>query len=222
MMLTLAFIGHQSDEGVEESLSISIPRCIGKATSSVFLYNLAILIFPICHSFYWVLRHTLGPIVRPEDSIMVHKMVAWTMTMIVFVHGASQWIFYGQLSSQHQLGIKGFAVLNFSTGVGWSGHAMLLILLLKLMSTSLLSRVPDLRVTLQCRSLFFVLFFVLAATHGAFHVPDLSLSAFTSGSDLFWKLWIAGALVYLIEKIIMVLRSKPKVRYSLGHIATYL
>ena len=214
LMFTLILFSHQLDQNVpNNALSVSIPYAISKAAGTALHINLVVLLLPVCHSLRWILRNTLGRIGKLEDSKTAHNIAACSILVFSLAHAGSKWAVFAQLSIRDGLGTEGFALVNFATGVGWSGHAMLIGLVLMLASTVFRSKISWAHHLLRCENSFRATFFALWATHEAFCIPDWSLHSFAVGSVVFWKFWIAGAMIYLMERMLLLgLRSKQKVR----------
>ena len=210
-IFTLALLAHGLDKRTNDGLSISIPYAVSKAAGTALHINLIILMLLNCQSLLWAFRKTIGRFAKVGDSRTAQNLNYDSMLAFALIHMGSQWATSAQLSIRHGLGIKGFALYNFAAGVGWSGHAMVHMLTLMVLFTTLLNKMSRDWLISWGENVFSVAFLCLWAAHEAFCIPDWSLQSFVSGSDRFWMYWIAGAIVYLVERIVLGMRSKQKV-----------
>ena len=211
-IFSLALLSHQLDNHNNDVPSINIPYVISKAAGTALHINLILLMSLNCHFLLWLFRNTFGRFSRLGDSRTAQNLNYNSMLAFATIHMGSQWAIFAQLSVRHGLGLKGFALSTFVAGVGWSGHIMFHMLILKVAFTALLSRATGPWLMAWGENAFSVTFLALWAAHEAFCVPDRNLDSFTTGSDVFWKFWIAGAMVYMVERIVLGVRSKHKVR----------
>lgn len=213
-MFILIFLTHQPDQSLPNSaLSLSTPYALSKAAGIALHINLIVLLLPNCSSLRWIIRKTVGRLTKLKYEATTQLIVASSLLVFALVHAGGRWAIFAQLSIQESLGPKGFALLNFGTGVGWSGHAMLVVLALIITTAGLRPKASVYPCILRCQNTFRGLFLGLWAAHEAFCVPGWSFNTFATGSDVFWRFWVAGAVVYTVERMLLIgLRSTQKVR----------
>ena len=203
-MFTFIFLGQHIDQGLPDNdLGLSIPYSLSKAACIALHVNLVVLVLTPCQSLRWVIRNTVGRLTRLEDPSKTYHFVLSYLLLLALIHAGSQWAMLAQLSVQHDLGTRGFALFSFATGVGWSGHTALILLGLLVTIAASRSKTSWLSYISKCEKSFQALFFVLWAAHEAFYVPSWTFNSFATSMDVFWYFWIVGAVLYAVEKIVL-------------------
>ena len=134
-------------------------------------------------------------------------VVAWSIVFFTIVHTVAHWNNFAQLAAKNKLGFKGFLRANFTTGPGWSGYVMLLILTLMVVTSTEKPRRQNFERFWTVHHLFIV-FFVFWSIHGAFCMIKPDSPPFCNGIGVFWQFWIYGAVVYLIERVLREVRGR--------------
>lgn len=212
-IFTFIFLSQHIDQGLPgNDLGLSIPYTLSKAACIALHVNLVVLVLTPCQSLQWVIRNTVGRLTKLGDHSRIYHFVLFYLLLLALIHAGCQWAMLAQLSFQHNLGAKGFALFSFAAGVGWSGHTALIVLGLLVAIAASRSKTSWLPHIARCEKSFQALFFVLWAAHEAFYVPSWTSNTFTTGSDVFWYFWIAGAVLYAVERVSLFgMRTTQKV-----------
>lgn len=125
----------------------------------------------------------------------------------------AHWIGFAQLASKNGQGPKGFFLRSFATGPGWSGHIMLLLLMLIAITSIEWARVFKWHHFWSTHHLF-ILFFITWSIHGTFSQANSEKSLSWTEAANFWQYWLCGGLIYLVERISREVREKHKTRIS--------
>jgi predicted ferric reductase len=134
-------------------------------------------------------------------------VVAYSLVFFTWVHTIAHWNNFAQLATKNNLGVKGFLLANFATGPGWSGYVMLFALMAMLFTSIEKPRRANYERFWSVHHLFIV-FFAFWSIHGAFCMIKPDSAPFCSGIGVFWKFWMYGGFVYLIERILREVRGR--------------
>jgi len=157
-----------------------------------------------------MLRRTpLNGIIQFDKNITFHKLTAWSIVFFTWVHTISHWNNFARLAAAQKLGFKGFLLLNFATGPGWSGYIMLFSLMAIAVTAIEKPRRANFERFWYTHHLF-VVFFVFWSIHGAFCMIKPDFAPFCSGIGVFWEFWMYGAFLYLAERIAREVRGRHK------------
>ena len=133
--------------------------------------------------------------------------MAWSIVFFTTIHTISHWNNFAQLAAHNGLGFKGFLLINFGTGPGWSGYIMLASLAAIVVTSTNKLRDANHDRFWSTHHLFIV-FFVFWSVHGAFCMIKPDLPPFCSNISVFWQFWIYGGVVYLVERILREIRGR--------------
>ena len=193
--------------------AVDVAHVVSKASGLMLHLDVAVILFPICHNVVHLLRQTfLARILHPDSRIFVHKLVGWSIVFFAWVHIAMQWTLSVWLARNEKRGIKGFAINNFATGIGWTGHIMLLLLMLIAMTSFDIARKDNFLRAWAVHQLF-IPFYALWCVHEVFVFQRTGMSPWTSNGS-FWQYWIFGGLAYLVETIMTEVRGSKKLFVS--------
>jgi NADPH oxidase 2 len=134
-------------------------------------------------------------------------VVAYSLVFFTWVHTVAHWNNFAQLAAKNNLGIKGFLLANFTTGPGWSGYVMLFTLMAMLFTSIEKPRRANYERFWSVHHLFIV-FFGFWSIHGAFCMIKPDSAPFCGGIGVFWKFWMYGGFVYLIERVLREVRGR--------------
>ena len=201
---------HLKDNLITARATFGITYSIAKAAALVLHLDIAILIFPVCRTLISLARQTpLNGVIQFDKNIAFHKMVAWSIVFFTWVHTIAHWNNFAQLSAKSNQGFKGFILLNFATGPGWSGYIMLTALMLIVATSIEKSRRANFELFWSTHHLFIV-FFLFWSVHGAFCMIKTDVAPSYFGKGLFWQFWMYGGLIYLIERIMREVRGRHR------------
>ena len=209
LILSLAFFGQPIILFPEASLSINVLYAVSKAAGTTISINAAILLLVNCQSIVWLLRKTFGDVFNATRPVLMAMMI-FSLTHI------GTYLVVPVLLSTDDGSKDNWKALTLATlmsGVGWSGLIMLLLLCSAVSVTAIMALVKaPAWLASWCLSAIILGLFLLVAAHGAFHVPKWSDgSSMVSGSDTFWRFALVGAVIILIETVVLKCRSQGKV-----------
>lgn len=136
-------------------------------------------------------------------------MTAWSIVFFSWLHTIAHWNNFAQFAAKQKLGFKGFALVNFATGPGWSGYIMLIILMAIVATAIEKPRRANFERFWYTHHLF-TLFFIFWSVHGAFCMIKPDFEPYCAGTGVFWQYWLLGGLAYLGERIAREVRGKHK------------
>lgn len=194
--------------GARAIFGITFP--IARSAALVLHVDVALILFPVCRNLISILRRTpLNGIVQFDKNITFHKLTAWSIVFFTWVHTIAHWNNFGRLAAAQKLGFKGFLLINFATGPGWSGYVMLFSLMAIVFTAIEKPRRANFERFWYTHHLF-VVFFVFWSIHGAFCMIKPDFAPFCAGIGVFWEYWMYGAFLYLAERIAREVRGRHK------------
>lgn len=194
--------------GARSTFGLTYP--IARSAALVLHVDIALILFPVCRNLISILRQTpLNGIIQFDKNITFHKLTAWSIVFFTWVHTISHWNNFARLAAAQKLGFKGFLLINFTTGPGWSGYIMLFSLMAIVVTAIGKPRRANFERFWYTHHLF-VVFFVFWSIHGAFCMIKPDFAPFCSGIGVFWEYWMYGAFLYLAERIAREVRGRHK------------
>lgn len=194
--------------GARSTFGLTYP--IARSAALVLHVDIALILFPVCRNLISMLRRTpLNGIIQFDKNITFHKLTAWSIVFFTWVHTISHWNNFARLAAAQKLGFKGFLLINFTTGPGWSGYVMLFSLMAIAVTAIEKPRRANFERFWYTHHLF-VVFFVFWSIHGAFCMIKPDFAPFCSGIGVFWEYWMYGAFLYLAERIAREVRGRHK------------
>ena len=142
-----------------------------------------------------------------DSKTSLQKLTAWSMVYFAGMHTIAHICNFAYLAAKESQGLKGFLLLNFATGPGWSGYLMLaLLMLMAVTSLEAFRRVDFKRFWFTHH--FFLVFFVLWSIHGTFCMVKADIPSACAGLGPFWQYWVYGGVFYLIDRILREWRGR--------------
>lgn len=211
MIFTCGFLNyHLKDNLTDARATFGITYSIARAAALVLHVDIALLLFPICRTLISLLRQTpLNGIIQFDKNITFHKLIAYSIVFFTWIHTIAHWNNFAQLAAKQSLGFIGFLKINFTTGPGWTGYTMLFALMAILVTSLDRPRRANYERFWSMHHLFIV-FFLFWSIHGAFCMIKVDMAPFCSGTGVFWKYWMYGGFVYLLERIVREIRGTHK------------
>ena len=211
MVFAFGFLNYDLKDnltGARSTFGITYP--IARASALVLHFDIALILFPVCRTLISLARQTpLNGIIQFDKNIAFHKLVAYSLVFFTWVHTISHWNNFAQLAIKNGLGFKGWLLINFTTGPGWSGYVMLFALM-AIFATSLeRPRLANYERFWSVHHLFIILF-GFWSIHGAFCMIKPDAPPLCAGIGVFWKFWMYGGGVYLIERVSREIRGRHK------------
>ena len=133
------------------------------------------------------------------------------MSLFIFswIHTIAHGVNFGQFTAKNDLGAAGFFLLSLQSGPGWSGYAMLIALTAMVATSVEKPRRANYERFWSVHHLFIV-FFVFFSVHGAFCMIKPDFEPFCAEAGNFWMYWIAGGVIYLLERVAREWRGRHR------------
>ncbi|GAA5830999.1 hypothetical protein JCM11251_005105 [Rhodosporidiobolus azoricus] len=195
---------------------LGVTYTIARASALVLHVDVAVILLPVCRNFISLLRRgPLNGIIPFEKSVAFHKAVAWTMVFFTTVHIVAHlfnaWYIGMQATSSIGDRFVIFLEVNFTTGPGVTGWLM----------TAFLAIIAFFAIEKRRRKHYerfwfshhlFVPFFVCWQLHGMFCLikPDRPPFCDSRQIGVFWKYWLVGGLLYIMERVLREVRSRHR------------
>ncbi|MCJ1250427.1 hypothetical protein MMC30_007655 [Trapelia coarctata] len=215
MVFTFGFLNYfLKDNLTTARATFGITYSVARAAALVLHFDVALIIFPVCRTLISLLRQTpLNGIIQFDKNISFHKLVAYSIVFFTWLHTTAHWNNFAQLAAKANLGFKGFLLLNFMTGPGWSGYIMLgALMAMVVTSMNRFKRVNFERFWYTHH--LFIVFFVFWSVHGAFCMIKTDAQPFCFGTGVFYQYWMWGGFVYLAERVMREVRGRHKTYIS--------
>lgn len=204
----LAFFNYFYSDNFEKlraKVGVTLP--IARGSALVLHVDAGVVLLPVCRTLISWLRSTpLNRIVPFDKSITFHKAIAWSIVFFSLVHTIAHYINFYKLS---KLGEQSFWYLMFVSGPGWTGHIMLLALLVMVVTALPSVRMKKFEVFWYYHHLFLVFFFFFSF-HGAFCLLTPDRPPYCKDISSFWKYWVSSGFIYLCERIAREWRANQK------------
>ena len=211
--ISLAFLSFYSREkSTSLTMTAAITRALAKALTPMLHLDLALVLLPVCNPVISLFRKVFGRQVTAESCTRVHELIMWSMAALSITHATSHWISFEHFVKTKGLGNEVLLRVGFTTGVGWSGHVLLLTLLSLSIASLISKKLPRFLTRFKYGTTYWIPFFLLWSVHESYRLPIKDLSGqSTSTFNAFWSYWIVGASVYLIETVFTTMRPRHKV-----------
>ncbi|OLY83831.1 Superoxide-generating NADPH oxidase heavy chain subunit A [Smittium mucronatum] len=182
-------------------------------TSALLIHvNVAVVMLPICRSLLTLLRSTrLSQILSFDLNIKFHKFVGWTIVVFSIIHALGHYrnyyiLAYDSASDSGRSVAAQFFWLLLVSGPSWTGHIMLICLLLIAIPATDSSRKSNFNRFYYLHHLFAV-FFLLFSIHGAFCLLKPSSPPYCTRGAAFYKYYLFTGFIYLVERVRRELRG---------------
>ncbi|KAI9682751.1 MAG: hypothetical protein M1829_006739 [Trizodia sp. TS-e1964] len=209
MIFAFGFMNYQLKDsltGARSTFGFTYP--VARAAALVLHFDVAIVLFPVCRTLISLLRQTpLNGIIQFDKNITFHKLVAWSLVFFSWAHTIAHWVNFARLASKTNQGLRGFLLLNFGSGPGWTGY----IMLISLTAMAFTSREKPRRASFEkfwYTHHLFLLFFVFWSLHGTFCMIKPDAAPFCNGIGVFYQFWMYGGFIYLLERIMREVRGR--------------
>ena len=182
---------------------------MSEAAVLILHIDAALVLLPQCPIILQLLRHHLPDRMVDMTSWMtltaVSDFLVGSLVISAGVHALFCYVLIAKDAMARQRGFDGFLVTVLLTGVGWTGHAMLLLMAGLVVLVFSKHRVVDLLIFTIRRKLCLLLG-ILAVLHGCFVGPALRVHQVRMGG-LMWHFAALGALIYLMEMVLGLFQS---------------
>ncbi|KAF9364779.1 hypothetical protein BGX34_000449 [Mortierella sp. NVP85] len=206
----LAFFNYLFSDNFEKSrnlVGITLPTARGAAL--VLHVDAGVILLPVCRTLISWLRSTpLNRIVPFDKAITFHKAIAWSIVFFSLVHTIAHYVNFYKMAVALP-GTYSFWNLMFVSGPGWTGHVMLVVLLVMVVTALPSVRMKKFEVFWYWHHLFLVFFFFFSF-HGAYCLIPPDRPPYCKDISSFWKYWVASGFIYLLERIAREWRAQQK------------
>lgn len=204
--VTLCLIIHYCNHG---TAAIDGASLMSEAAVLILHIDAALVLLPQCPMILQLLQHRLPDRMVDMTSWMtlaaVSDFIVGSLVISACVHALFCYVLIAKDAMVRHRGFDGFLVTMFLTGVGWTGHAMLLLMTGLVVLRFSKHRVADL-LTFTIRRKLCLLLGIFVVLHGCFIGPALQIHQERMGG-LTWQFAALGALIYLTEIVLGFLRS---------------
>lgn len=158
-------------------------------------------------------KHCLSQVyIHPQLSLVSGSLcvvTGWSIVLFSFLHTFAHWNNFARLARANNLGFVGWLEANFLTGPGWTGYIMLICLCLMAFTAVDRFKKANFERFWYTHHLF-VVFFLFWSFHGAFCMIKPDRPPFCNSIGVFWKFWVAGGMIYLVERTLREVRGRHK------------
>jgi len=215
LVIVFGFMNYQlSDNLVNARASLGITYPIARTAALVLYVNVAFLLLPVCRNFISFLRRTpLNHIIPFDKNIAFHKVTAWTIVAFTVVHILAHMVNFSKLANASatttRQRVLAFLSLNFTTGPGVTGWIMTACLGIMLFFSRKKVRKATYERFWYSHHLFIVLF-INWQLHGMFCMikPDRPPFCSPNTNGVFWRYWVVGGVIWIIERVLREIRSR--------------
>ncbi|KAJ3356221.1 hypothetical protein GGF32_001593 [Allomyces javanicus] len=186
---------------------------IATAKSAAACLNLdcGIILFPVCRTLISKLRVTfLSNIIPFDKNITFHRYVAYAIVFFTWVHCTAHYWNYRMLGLATTHSAEWYALIS---GPGLTGQVSTLALFLMVTSAAERVRRAHHEIFWYTHHLFLV-FFAGLLPHGAFCFVKANKPPLCSVGGNFWKYFVGGGALYMLERIVRELRARRETKIS--------
>ena len=204
--VTLCLLIHYCNHG---TAAIDGSSLMSEAAVLILHIDAALILFPQCPMILQLFRHRLPDRMVDMTSWItlagVSDFLVGSLVISACVHALFCYVLIAKDAMVRQRGVDGFSATVFLTGVGWTGHAMLVLMAGLVVMLFSKHRVVDL-LTFTIRRKLCLLLGILGVLHGCFVGSGLRVHQERMGG-LMWHFAALGALIYLMEMVLGFLGS---------------
>ncbi|KAG0370597.1 ferric reductase NAD binding domain-containing protein [Gamsiella multidivaricata] len=206
----LAFFNFFYSDNFEKTRSIlGVTLPIARGAALVLHVDSGVILLPVCRTLISWLRSTpLNRIVPFDKAITFHKAIAWSIVFFSLAHTFAHYVNFYKLARADPVKYQ-FWSLMFASGPGWTGHIMLVVLLVMVVTALPSVRVKNFEIFWYWHHLF-LLFFFFFSFHGAFCLLPPDRPPYCKDISSFWKYWVASGFIYLLERVAREWRAQQK------------
>jgi len=214
MIFALTFINFQfleSQSGADGLLGFTYPTA--RAAALVLHVDVGIILFTVCRNMISFLRCTpLNRVIPFDKNITFHKAIGWSLLFFSLVHTFAHYVNLYELS-QSKLADQSYAWYMFLSGPGWTGHVMIVVLILMVATALDKPKSKNFERFWYTHHLF-LFFFGCWTIHGAYCMVRPNAAPFCNNIAVFWKYWTWSGFCYASERIFREIRARHKTYIS--------
>jgi NADPH oxidase 2 len=201
-----------NSEGARATFGITFP--IARTAALVLHVDVIFILLPVCRNFISILRRTpLNDVIPFDKSITFHKFTGWAIVIGSLVHILAHMVNFAKLAIA--MGktpgerFVAFLSANFVTGPGVTGWIMTVSLGVMAWFAREKQRRAHFEKFWYTHHLFIV-FFINWQLHGMFCMikPDRPPYCSFNTIGVFWRYWLIGGVIWIIERILREVRSR--------------
>jgi len=193
---------------------------VARTAALVLHVDVIFILLPVCRNFISLLRRTpLNDFIPFDKNITFHKATAWTIVVASVVHTAAHMWNFAALAVASSPTAGGrfviFLLTNFATGPGITGWLMWICLGVMVFFAMEKRRRVNFEKFWYTHHLF-IAFFVLWQLHGMFCMikPDRPPFCSFNTIGVFWRYWLVGGVIWIVERILREVRSQHRTYIS--------
>ncbi|KAF8878074.1 NADPH oxidase [Infundibulicybe gibba] len=223
LVAVFGFLNYQlKDNSVNARALFGITFPIARTAALVLHLDVVFILLPVCRNFVSILRRTpLNDIIPFDKNITFHKATAWSMVAGTVVHIAAHMVNFYKLAmadaDAKNTGqrILAFLSFNFLTGPGATGWIMTVCLFVMVFFAMEKRRRAHFEWFWYTHHLF-IIFFINWQLHGMFCMIQPDRPPFCSFNNIgvFWRYWLVGGVIWIIERILREVRSRHRTYIS--------
>ncbi|XP_006455334.1 hypothetical protein AGABI2DRAFT_194938 [Agaricus bisporus var. bisporus H97] len=215
LVAIFGFFNYQlKDNNVDARATFGITYAISRTAALLLHLDVIYILLPVCRNFISLLRRTpLNDFIPFDKAVTLHKATGWSIVIFSVVHIIAHMVNFAKLAIAQppEAGNKVviFLLTNFTTGPGVTGWIM----------TACLGIMAFFAMEKRRRAHFerfwyshhlFIIFFINWQFHGMFCMikPDRPPYCSYNNIGVFWKYWLIGGVIWIVERVLREVRSR--------------
>ncbi|THU81158.1 NADPH oxidase [Dendrothele bispora CBS 962.96] len=193
---------------------------IARASALLCHIDVIFILLPVCRNFISLMRRSpVGTVIPFDKNITFHKSVGWSMLIWSLVHTLAHIVNVINLAidSADTTGerVKNFFLLCVEAGPAVTGWIMLACLCVMVWYAREAKRRAKFERFWYTHHLFIV-FFINWQLHGMFCMIQPDRPPFCSFNTIgvFWRYWLVGGVIFVIERVLREVRSRHRTYIS--------
>jgi len=217
LVVAFGFLNYElSDDLVDARATFGITYAIARSAALVLYVDVALILLPVCRNFISFLRRTpLNDIIPFDKALTFHKATAWAIVVFTLVHILAHMVNFYRFAmadasaTTFRQRLLAFLSLNFTTGPGITGWIMITCLGVIVLFSTEKVRKANFERFWYSHHLFIVLF-INWQLHGMFCMikPDRPPFCSSNTVGVFWRYWLVGGVIWIVERILREVRSR--------------
>jgi predicted ferric reductase len=210
------------DNSVQARKAFGVTFPIARTAALVLHVDVIFILLPVCRNFISLLRRTpLNNVIPFDHAILFHKATGWAIVAATVVHIVAHMVNFYKLAMSDPTAKNGGALFlvflqaNFATGPGATGWIMTAALFTMAFFATEQRRRAHFERFWYTHHLFIV-FFICWQFHGMFCMikPDRPPYCSFNTIGVFWRYWLVGGALWIVERILREVRSRHRTYIS--------
>ncbi|KAJ1989746.1 hypothetical protein H4R33_001949 [Dimargaris cristalligena] len=187
---------------------------VSRGAAMTINFDASIILLLVSRNFLSYLRSTfVSRYITIDKNIHAHKVVAWSLMFMVFVHVFGHCFNLSKLANHLKAPGVTFAYLFFASPVGLTGTICTVVMIIMFATATAAVRRKNFELFYYTHHLFIVFYGSLIA-HGMFCVIKADNEPVCRGHPDFWKWFLIPGLVYVAERISREIRGRQPTQIS--------